>query len=461
MQTTDPRQSASRRGASRLWRENRGAMAIITALMMIPVLFAMGMAFDLTLAQSRKDKIQGYSDAAALGGVTPAMMSQSDANSVTQSTALFEGQLAMLPGVTYSDSNFTITATDNDSGVQVNRTVVVTWKANSQNVFGTLLGMSTFPISGTSTAASSTAPNINFYLLLDSSPSMEIAATTAGINTMIANEPGANNSGSANYGGCGFGCHESNPSADNLMNPGGASQDNYALARSLNVTLRLDLVNSATQNLMQNAYNTEQADGATYQAAIYTIDYNFNTLQALTGCLYTTQTCANPAYTSAGNLAPLEVYDNNCLTSSNCNSDEDSYLDMGLSSIDNAMPNPGNGTNNAGDTPQEVLMIVSDGVVDELYNGNRTIAPINTLASWCSTIKARGIRIAFLYTTYQPLPTNSFYENNVASFQPNIATDAQNCASPGLFYQVSTDGDINAALQTLFQEAVATARLTH
>jgi hypothetical protein len=296
-------------------------------------------------------------------------------------------------------------------------------------------------------------------MLLDSSPSMEIAATTAGINTLIAHEPGATNSNSANSGGCGFGCHELYPAADNLMNPGG--EDNYALARSLGVTLRLDLVNNATQNLMQTAYTTEQSNKAKYQAAIYTIDYNFQTLQTLTSCLYTTQSCSNPAYTSAGNLAPLEVYDNNCLTQSNCNTDEDSYLDLGLSSIDNAMPSPGNGTNNAGDTPQEVMFIVSDGVIDELYSGNRTMAPINTLASWCATIKARGIRIAFLYTTYQPLPTNSFYQNNVASFQPNVATDAQNCASPGLFYQVSTDGDINAALQTLFQEAVATARLTH
>ena len=36
----------------------------------------------------------------------------------------------------------------------------------------------------------------------------------------------------------------------------------------------------------------------------------------------------------------------------------------------------------------------------------------------------------------------------------------KSCASPGLFFQVSTDQDISAAMAALFQQAVATARLT-
>ena len=78
----------------------------------------------------------------------------------------------------------------------------------------------------------------------------------------------------------------------------------------------------------------------------------------------------------------------------------------------------------------------------------------------CTAIKNRGIRIAFLYTTYYPLPTNSFYNSYVAPFQSQIAADAQNCASQGLFFQVDTGGNISDALQTLFLRAVSTARLT-
>ena len=42
-----------------------------------------------------------------------------------------------------------------------------------------------------------------------------------------------------------------------------------------------------------------------------------------------------------------------------------------------------------------------------------------------------------------------------------MALAAQQCASPGLYYEVTTNGDVSAALNTLFQEAIATARLLH
>ena len=42
-----------------------------------------------------------------------------------------------------------------------------------------------------------------------------------------------------------------------------------------------------------------------------------------------------------------------------------------------------------------------------------------------------------------------------------MALAAQQCATSGLYYQVSTDGDISAAMQALFQKVVSTARLTN
>ena len=62
-------------------------------------------------------------------------------------------------------------------------------------------------------------------------------------------------------------------------------------------------------------------------------------------------------------------------------------------------------------------MIVTDSVDDDLFQGGRHLSPINTEADWCTAIKARGVRIAFLYLTYNPLPTNAFYNQNVAPFQ--------------------------------------------
>ena len=81
----------------------------------------------------------------------------------------------------------------------------------------------------------------------------------------------------------------------------------------------------------------------------------------------------------------------------------------------------------------------------------------------------RGIKIAVLYTTYLALPTNNWYNSWIAPFNvgpygpsPNsqIATSMQNCASPGFYFEVSPTQGISDAMNTLFQKAVADARIS-
>jgi hypothetical protein len=105
-----------------------------------------------------------------------------------------------------------------------------------------------------------------------------------------------------------------------------------------------------------------------------------------------------------------------------------------------------------------VLFFVTDGVEDETVGSSRVQSLMDP--SYCTTIKNRGIRIAVLYTTYLPLPTNDWYNTHIAPFQPNIGPNLQSCASPGLYFQVSTDQDISAAMIALFNAAVQTAHLT-
>jgi len=278
---------------------------------------------------------------------------------------------------------------------------------------------------------------------------MNIAATTAGINTMVANTQA--------QGGCAFACNESNPAADNLGNPCGV--DNYTRAQNLGVVTRMQNLAAATQALMSSASSMEGSNQQ-YQVAIYTFNNtntsNLSTIQALTSNLSTAQS-------AAANINVLEVYSNNWLTKTNQNNDTDTNFESAMSAINGIMPNPGLGTPNS--TPQEVLFIVTDGVDDEVssscsqtLDGNRCQQPFNT--TWCTTVKNRGIQIAVLYTAYLPLPTNSWYNNWIAPFQSQISPNMESCASPGMFFSVTTDGDITAAMQTLFQQAVAAARLT-
>lgn len=438
----------------RFIRKCDGNVAIITALAAIPLCYLAGMGVDYGTAVDRQTQLDSIADAAALSAVTPTMMAQSTSVGVTEAQNTFNGQASALTQITYSSANLTVTV----STAGLARTVTVAYTAKYNTFFPTLLGASTIALSGTSTATGGMAPNINFYLLLDSSPSMAIAATQAGINTMVSN--------TSSQGGCAFGCHESHPSSDSLGNPGG--EDNYALARALGVTLRIDLLNQAAQNLMTTAQSTESSNNAHYQMAIYSFDTGFNTLQTMTSNLST-------AKTSAAGLSMLEVYSNNNLTQYTANNDEDTNYDNAMSSLNSAMPNPGSGTNNAGDTPQEVVFLVTDGVEDECqtptlnsYSGGgcRQQYLMNSNTDYCSAIKNRGIRIAIVYTEYLPLPTNAWYMNfdgagaGITSFQPNIATQLQTCASPGLYYEVTTGGDISAALASLFQYAVQSAYLS-
>src|ERR1700733_8894103 len=409
----------------RFSRDRRGNVAIIFALSMIPCVFLIGMALDFTSATQKRVQLNAAADAAALAAVTPSMMTQTTTAASTAATNAFN---AVASNVTNATS-ITPTITVNSTNGGLTRTVSVSYTANSTNAFPNVLKLlsgtsqTNWPISGSSTSTSTTSPNIDFYLLLDNSPSMNIAATSAGIATMVAN--------TAAQGGCAFACHESHPSSDNLGNPNG--EDNYTLAANLGVTTRIENMVAATQALTTTATTVGSANNATYRMAVYTFNYSgTNTVQTLTSNLTSVSTAAS-------NIDVLEVYDNNCLTSS-CsagagNNDTDTDFNTAMSNINGTMPLPGTGSPSS--TPQEVLFLVSDGVDDKVsatcsqtLSGNRCQQPFDT--TWCTTVKNRGIRIAMLYTEYLPLPTNNWYVTWISPWQPTIATHLQSCASTGL-----------------------------
>jgi Flp pilus assembly protein TadG len=433
--------------------DRKGTVATTFALSLIPIIFLTGMGLDFSSAVQKRARLNAAADAAALAAVTPALMTQSNTAAQTAATNMFNAAAANMTGVTIQPPTVTVS----NSGLV--RTITVSYTATSTNSFPNVLALltksseATWPISGSATATSYSAPNINFYLMLDNSPSMAIAATTSGINTMVAN--------TSAQGGCAFACHETNPSADSLGNPGG--EDNYTLANNLGVVTRIQNMATATSALMTSAADTEQANNATYKMAIYTFNYGSSSSSALTTIQSLTSSLST-ASSAAKNIDVLEVCSNNYLTCSNNNNDTDTDFEAAATQINNIMPNPGTGT--ASSTPQEVLFIVSDGVDDEVNSsscsqaltGNRCQQPFNT--TMCTTIKNRGIMIAVLYTEYLPLPTNSWYNSWVAPYQSSLGTNLQSCASPGLYFEITTDGDITAAMQTLFQLAVATARLS-
>ena len=429
---------------------NRGNVAIIFAFAAIMLAIAIGMGIDMWRAYVVKSRLQDSVDTAALA------IASTDRTQFTQAQLQARVQ-------EYANKNYP-TGTLGDKGTPVlsyGDTVNIINVSNTATVpttFMRIIGVENLSVAVRGQAKAAW-PNIDFYLLLDSSPSMAIAATQAGINTMVAATP-------TQGGGCAFGCHQTNPAADGLNNPGGPNQDNYALARSLNVALRIDLVRQAARDLMTTAQDVANRYDAHYRMAIYTFDVNFNTIQTLIADL-------SAAQLATANIEMLTVYKNNWLTSTNNNSDVDTDYDKAMSNINTVMPNPGHGTRSPGDTPKEILFFVTDGLQDQKVatcTSSATVSCVNITGGkrrqsvmdpgWCTTIKNRGIAIAVLYTEYLPLPTNAWYNTHIAKFQNQIGPTLEKCATPGLYTKVQTGGDISAALSQLFILAVNSVYLS-
>jgi len=431
----------------RFLRDGSGNIALTFALAMVPAVFLCGMTLDYASAIYKQERLNSAADSAALAAVSPSLATQTTTQAAAVATNVFSAQASAVSGVTYSAPKVTVT----QSGLT--RTATVTYTATSTNVFPSVLGQAAWPLAGTATASSSSAPNIDIYMLLDNSPSMALAATTAGINTMLANTP--QQEGGL---GCAFACHQSNPnSTDTPGNPAG--WDNYKLAQSLNVVTRIQNMATATKSLTSTASSLAAQYNSTYRMGVYTFSSSdlgtpLTTVQSLT-------TNLSLAGTAAAAIDVLEVYAQNKLTSSLYNFDSDTDFGSALSAINGIMGTPGSGA--SGSSPQAILFIVTDGVESKQsstcsqpllhrHGVTRCVQPLDT--SLCTTVKSRGIKIAVLYTQYLPLPTDNFYQKNVAQFQNNIGPNLQSCASTGLFFSVSTDEDITAAMTALFKSAV-------
>jgi hypothetical protein len=478
----------------RFFNDRRGGITSMFALGVPVIAFAIGAAVDYGRAAQVRTKLNAAADAAALAALTPTMLQQSTSAGQTAAVNMFNGQISGVTGLAPDQTNVTVTITSASNNALI-RTTTVCYNAATKTMFAGILGVPTLGIGNCATASAQMPPNIDFYLLLDNSPSMSLPATQAGITQMESL------TSKQATGGCAFACHQASTNngdtAGNTCANGtaptqsgnlycatsqGAQIDNFQLARNNNITLRLDELNSAVSTLVQTAYSTANsaqfATPPTYRFSVYSMDSLWSI--GLTQLMPLTINYVANWTTASANFGVMEMYSNNndCANAA-CSSgtstpggDVGTNYDDSLGKLSQAsyIPNPGNGTNQSGDTPQEVLFIVTDGVEDE-QNGGRIQQAINDLGNapggnssgtnWCTTIKNRGIKIAILYTDYLPVTANSWYNSYVAPIQSDIGPALQACASPGLFYDAAIGADLGQALSSLFQAVVQSGHLTN
>ena len=194
----------------RLGRETQGNVAIIFALAMFPVIAVAGMSIDYTLAGRREAQLNGAADAAALMTTSPSGMALAAPAAALAALAMFKAQAASVGGVAVQMAPANtpclqyVCDTINANG-SVTRVTMIPYTATSQNAFAALLQMKSMNLAGVSKVSSFTAPNIDFYMLLDTSPSMGIPSNQTDIDTMVAHTQA--------QGGCAFACHETKPTS--------------------------------------------------------------------------------------------------------------------------------------------------------------------------------------------------------------------------------------------------------
>jgi Flp pilus assembly protein TadG len=425
--------------------DSSGNIAVIFTLALLPILSAIGCALDYSRATQLRSKLQSASDAASVGSVarkSPAFIAAGTMTGdgsipagVTDARNIFDGNMSGAAGYTLNS----VTPTVTKAGMLITSTV--TFSATVPTVFLGVMGKSAMTVTGSSTAVTKMPQYIDFYLLMDNSPSMGVGATPADVTKMVNNTSDQ----------CAFACHDVND-----------SNNYYNKAKALGVTTRIDVLRSATQQLMDTAAATQTYTGQ-FRMAIY--DFGASAATAGLRTLYALNSSLTSAKTAAGNIDLMTVQ------GQNQNNDQDTQFTNIFPAMNTAISDPGTGTSGS---PLKYLFFVSDGVADE-YNtaclkpksGNRCQSPINP--ALCTTIKNRGIKIAVLYTTYLALPTNNWYNTwiapfnagpyNPASVNSEIAQKMQECASPGFYFEVTPTQGISEAMTALFQKAISDARI--
>jgi Flp pilus assembly protein TadG len=405
----------------------------------MPLIAAAGTAIDFSHALEMRTQLYNAADAAAVGAVAEKSAAVSEAMTMSgdgsiaagesEARKLFSGQMsgeaASLP--------ISVSATVARSLNRVSSKLA--FKASVPTTFMSIFGKNSIDISGSASAEFLTASFMDFYILIDNTPSMGVGATPGDVAKMQANTTDS----------CAFACHDI----------ASGNKSYYNLAKSLGVTMRIDTVRQATQQLTTTAKSTRVASNQ-FRMGVYTFGTKAEDAKLTT--------ISNPTYDLDQVRSYSDAVDLMTIPSQGYNNDQTTSFDSALTQMNTIITAPGTGTTSV--DPQKVLFFVADGVGDSYKpsactkktTSGRCQEPIDT--SFCAPLKARGVKIAVLYTTYLPLPKNSWYNTWISPFQSQIPTKMAECASPGLYFEVTPTDGIADAMKALFLKVVRQPRLT-
>lgn len=246
---------------------------------------------------------------------------------------------------------------------------------------------------------------------------------------------------------CGFACHWDGRTASIVNGERIAPRDFYTLARDNNIQLRFDVVQSAAAQVINQMITKQNQTGVANQfgTGIYMFNTNFTRVYPSSG---ESGTDLNGALTAV-----------QAITTPVVSNDGDTYFPAAMTTLASTLTAAGDGSSTS--SRKKNLFIITDGIQDySPRTKGSSLGPITP--STCATIKSMGINIWVLYTTYTPLPNNSFYVTNIKPYVESpptpatVVTNLQGCASaPNQFYQANDPASITTAMSTMLAAAAS------
>lgn len=426
----------------RLKKDRSGNFGMMSAIVFPVLLGAAGMAVDVATALMTRSTMDQAADAAMVGVVSEKSAAAAKAFQMTEdgNISVSEAEAvkffkAELPA-SYVDALTNTSVSVMKVGSKLKTTF--SYQAKVPTTFLRVIGQDSVDIAGSVTTEYQLETFRDFYVLVDNTPSMGVAATPADVSKMVANTGDK----------CAFACHINNAGVED-------KNDYYNLAKKLGVTIRIDVVAQATAALMDTATNQRVVSNQ-YRMAIYTFGEKAEDTKLLEVTPPTVDLAL--AKTKAAGIQLMTI------PKQGYNNDQQTSFDNALTQIKTKMGAQGSGTSSA--DSEKVVLLVSDGVGDSYKpttctkptTGGRCQEPLDV--KLCDALKAQNYKVAVLYTTYLPLPTNSWYNSWIAPFQNEIPTKMKACASDGLFFEVTPTQGIKEAMSALFMKIVTQPRIT-
>ena len=410
-----------------------GNFGLMTALLFPVVLLAGGIAVDFSMALAVKADMEEAANSAVLGalnnrskGIVDALTNDRSGRLPTSELdagKLFLGNLGSAHQPLLTDYHAEVRREDSMIKSEL------FFKAAVPTSFLGMFDIKKIDITGVAKAEFAPEAFYDFHILLDNSPSMGIGTTAADIRALEA-APGIQ---------CAFACH-------NLQS------NTYKIARDKGISVRIDVVALALSRMIERAAQKNYENQ--YRMALYSFGARA-AVAKLTEVTAMTDKLAKVSEAAANvKLMSVDYFGEN----SHWLSDFDTIL----SDLAVAVQKQPVGRR------QKVALIISDGMNDsaksaakckyQRFDGKTCWQPADPI--FCEKVKTAGAKVAILYTTFFPIPRDDNYRKYIAPWQPNISSTLRDCASPGLFFEISASEGIDDALNALFIKITNTQYLS-